>query len=146
MGVEVIIRKMCEQDILAVHEIECSIFTKPWSEKGFRDSYAKVNNVYLVAEVENNIVAYCGFWGVAGEGQITNVAVHKGYRRQGIAEKMMSELIDQGRKQGIEAFTLEVRVNNQAAIFLYHRLGFKDSGIRKNFYEAPVEDALIMWL
>lgn len=146
MGVEVIIRKMCEQDILAVHEIECSIFSKPWSEKSFRDSYAKVNNVYLVAEVENNIVAYCGFWGVAGEGQITNVAVHEGYRRQGIAEKMMSELIDQGRKQGIEAFTLEVRVNNQAAIFLYHRLGFKDSGIRKNFYEAPVEDALIMWL
>lgn len=146
MGVEVIVRKMCEQDILAVHEIECSIFSKPWSEKDFRDSYTKASNIYLVAEVDNNIAGYCGFWGVAGEGQITNVAVRNDYRRQGIAEKMISELITQGRKQGIEAFTLEVRVNNQAAIFLYHRLGFKDCGIRKNFYEEPVEDALIMWL
>lgn len=146
MGTEVMIRRMCEQDIAAVHEIECSIFSTPWSEKSFIDSIAKVNNIYLVAEIQNNIVAYCGCWGVAGEGQITNVAVREDYRRNGIAEKMISELIVQGRKQGVSAFTLEVRVNNQAAIFLYHRLGFIDSGIRKNFYEAPVEDALIMWL
>ena len=146
MGTEVMIRKMCEQDIVAVHEIECSIFSMPWSEKSFRDSIAKVNNIYLVAEEGKHVVAYCGFWGVAGEGQITNIAVREDCRRNGIAEKMMSELITQGRRQGIEAFTLEVRRTNQAAICLYHRLGFIDSGIRKNFYEAPVEDALIMWL
>ena len=146
MGTEVMIRRMCEQDIAAVNEIECSIFSTPWSEKSFIDSIAKVNNIYLVAEADDHVVAYCGFWGVAGEGQITNLAVHESYRRNGIAEKMMVELIAQGRKQGIEAFTLEARRSNQAAICLYHRLGFMDSGIRKNFYEAPVEDALIMWL
>lgn len=146
MGIEVTIRRMHEQDVPTVHEIECSIFSKPWSEKDFRDSIAKDNNIYLVVVEQKTIVAYCGFWGVAGEGQITNVAVREDYRRQGIAEKMMSDLIAQGKMKGIEAFTLEVRVNNQAAIFLYHRLGFKDFGVRKNFYEAPVEDALIMWL
>lgn len=137
---------MCEQDLLKVVEIEDSIFSRPWTQKDFSDSIANNNNIYLVAEEQGTIVAYCGLWGVAGEGQINNVAVIKSHRGQGIAGNMLKTLLEQGRKQGIGAFTLEVRVSNQPAIALYHRLGFKDSGVRRNFYEAPGEDALIMWL
>lgn len=45
----------------------------------------------------------------------------------------------------MNAFTLEVRVGNQAAIHIYEKLGFRSEGVRKGFYEKPKEDALIMW-
>jgi ribosomal-protein-alanine N-acetyltransferase len=137
---------MMETDLPRIYEIEKSIFSMPWSLNDFKSSIADSNNIYLVAIEQDIIAGYCGLWGVAGEGQINNVAVLEQYRRQGIAGSLLKELIDLGRKQGIKAFTLEVRRNNLPAIKLYHNLGFQDAGYRKNFYEAPVEDALIMWL
>jgi [ribosomal protein S18]-alanine N-acetyltransferase len=137
---------MCEKDIPFVHEIEMNTFSDPWSGDDFKKSIIDVNNLYLVVEENNEILGYCGLWGVVGEGQINNVAVKESARGRGIARNMLNTLIQQGREQGLEAFTLEVRVNNYPAISLYHSLGFKDAGIRKNFYEKPTEDALIMWL
>jgi ribosomal-protein-alanine N-acetyltransferase len=137
---------MKEEDLPEVHEMESNIFSKPWSLTDFKESMKKPHNIYLVVEERSEIVAYCGLWGVAGEGQINNVAVKKVLRGQGIGHNMLKELIDLGKKQGLVAFTLEVRAGNLTAISLYRRLGFLDAGIRKNFYEAPTEDALIMWL
>ncbi|WMJ85899.1 ribosomal protein S18-alanine N-acetyltransferase [Anaerocolumna sp. MB42-C2] len=141
-----LIREMQEKDLLIVHEMECSIFSKPWTVDDFKNSIQNRQNIYLVVEEEGQIIAYCGLWGVAGEGQINNVAVKKEIRDHGIGYAMLSALIEKGKKNGIDAFTLEVRVSNEAAITLYHKLDFKDAGIRKNFYEEPTEDALIMWL
>jgi ribosomal-protein-alanine N-acetyltransferase len=137
---------MKEEDLRDVHTIEDSIFSQPWKIEDFRQSLYNPNNLYLVVEEQDVILGYCGLWGVVGEGQITNVAVAKQYRGRHVAEVMLTKLIELGRKQGLEAFTLEVRESNRAAITLYHKLGFKDAGVRKNFYEAPVENALIMWL
>ena len=67
------------------------------------------------------------------------------YRGRGIATQMMTALLEEGRKQGIEEFTLEVRVSNAAAIKVYEKMGFVSEGIRPRFYEQPVEDAMIMW-
>lgn len=141
-----LIRNMSENDLPQVHEMECDIFSKPWTKEDFKNSIQNRQNIYLVVEENNEVVAYCGLWGVAGEGQINNVAVKKTLRGRGIGFSMLSDLIEQGKKQGLEAFTLEVRVSNKSAIALYHKLGFKDAGVRKNFYEEPKEDALIMWL
>jgi ribosomal-protein-alanine N-acetyltransferase len=137
---------MLETDLPVVHEMECSTFSKPWSMNDFRECLKEEQNLYLVVEERDEIAAYCGLWGVAGEGQINNVAVKKALRGQGIAYAMLKDLIERGKKQGLTSFTLEVRVSNLPAITLYHKLGFEDAGIRKNFYEAPAEDALIMWL
>lgn len=137
---------MLEVDLPKVCEIECSIFSKPWSETDLKKSIADPNNIYLVVEERESIVAYCGLWGVAGEGQINNVAVIKPCRGYGIARLMLNTLLERGRQQGLEVYTLEVRVSNLSAIALYHGLGFRDSGVRKHFYEEPIEDALIMWL
>ena len=76
---------------------------------------------------------------------ITNGTVKKEYRRQGIARRMLSELMREGRDEGIGRFTLEVRASNEAAIALYRGLGFYQEGVRKNYYESPREDALILW-
>lgn len=140
------IRKMCEKDLKRVHEIECSIFSKPWTEADFKDSIQGHDNIYLIVEEQDDIVAYCGLWGVAGEGQINNVAVIKDCRGLGTGHAMLTTMLGLGRKQGLEAFTLEVRISNLSAIALYRKLGFQDAGVRKNFYEEPTDDALIMWL
>lgn len=141
-----VIRPMEEADIPFVHEIESGIFSRPWSKEDFSKSIQETHNIYLVVEQDSKIIAYCGLWGVAGEGQINNVAVDCSYQNKGIGREMLQTLISIGRSKGLESFTLEVRIGNLSAIALYHGLGFQDAGIRKNFYEAPTEDALIMWL
>ena len=59
---------------------------------------------------------------------------------------MLQELIAIGKNDGLSQYTLEVRVSNKKAIRLYEKLGFEEEGIRKEFYDKPVEDASIMWL
>lgn len=140
-----VIRKMTEDDVDQVGEIEESIFPLPWSKKSFQEAVNRKNTIYLVAESEGEILGYCGLWNIIGEGEITNVAVKTGHRRRKIARGLLEQLMHMGVEEGVEAFTLEVRVSNMAAIRLYESLGFVTEGIRKNFYEKPQEDALIMW-
>lgn len=141
-----IIRPMEEKDIPQVYEIECNTFSLPWSKDDFLNSVSDPNNIYLVVQKEDHIIGYCGLWGIAGEGQINNVAVAKSYRNKGIGGTMLTALIQKGRELGLTTFTLEVRISNKSAIQLYQNLGFQIIGIRPNFYEYPKEDALIMWL
>lgn len=138
--------EMKEADVSSVHEIERMIFSKPWSEKSFLDSLLDDKNIYLVAKEDDELVGYCGLWSVMDEGYITNVAVKPNYQGKGIGKAMLLKLLDIGKKKGILAFTLEVRVGNLVAIKLYKNLGFVEAGVRKDFYEDPVEDGLIMWL
>ncbi len=141
-----VIRGMTEADLPEVCAIENETFSDPWSHDDFRSSLLDNKNDYLVVEIDGRIAAYCGFWGVAGEGDIFNVAVKKEYRRQHIGETMLKALIEKGVARGITSFTLEVRSSNDPAIRLYESLGFKSAGIRKDFYTKPKEDAVIMWL
>ena len=73
------------------------------------------------------------------------MAVDKAFRRRGVGRQMLEELMRLGKERGSFAYTLEVRAGNVPAIHLYESLGFKSLGIRKNFYEKPTEDAIIMW-
>lgn len=139
------VRQMEETDLGSVARIEASIFSKPWSEEGFRDSLKLPNTVYLVAEQDGSIAGYIGMLCVLDEGEITNVAVAEGFRRQGIGERLLSSLLQAGRKEGVDSFTLEVRESNSSARRLYRKLGFQEEGIRRNFYEKPTEDAILMW-
>lgn len=141
-----LIRRMEQKDLEQVLSIENEIFESPWKFHDFENSMTNSQNIYLVVEEDEEIIAYCGLWGVAGEGQIYNVAVKEKFRNNHIALSMLKELISLGKQEELSAFTLEVRISNESAIKLYHNLGFKDVGIRKNFYENPKEDAIIMWL
>lgn len=140
------IREMKESDLEEVCRMEQEYFSIPWSEKSMADSLKQENNVYLVAEFEGKIVGYCGMWGIAGEGQINNVAVDKAYRGRKIATEILKHSIEEGRRKALMEFTLEVRESNLAAIALYEKIGFEHAGIRKNFYDKPKENAVIMWL
>lgn len=136
---------MREQDLPEVAGIEKSIFSQPWSEKGFLDSMRMPGALYLTARVRGQIAGYCGMLQCLDEAEITNVAVKEEFRRQQVAVSMLRKLLRRGGQNGVCTFILEVRQSNHAAMNLYQKLGFVSCGIRKNFYEKPIEDAVIMW-
>lgn len=138
-------RTMEQADIEQVIAIEKEAFSMPWLEKDFKDAIANKNNLYVVACRENEVVAYCGIWGVSPEGQICNVAVKPDCRRAGIAFSMLECAIKEAELMGISEFTLEVREKNTAAISLYEKLGFRKEGVRKDFYQKPPDNGVIMW-
>lgn len=143
---EVKIRKMTAEDVPAAAALERICFSEPWSENVYLQTLANENALYLLAENEDGELAgICGLLDILGEGDISNVAVAEPFRRQKVAERMMAELLRQGRERGITAFTLEVRASNEAAIRLYEKFGFICEGRRKRFYREPEEDALILW-
>ena len=135
-----------ESDAKELAELDKKCFSVPWSEKSFEDESKNKIAVYYVAKIDEKIVGYAGFWHVADEGDITNIAVSPECRRQGIASKLLEQLIAEAKQRKLELLTLEVRESNVAAITLYERYGFEKIGKRKRFYTNPEEDALIMTL
>ena len=117
----------------------------PWSAESFLQMIEKEDTAYFVAEEDGQILGGCGLLLIAGEGNITNVAVAATARRRGLAPGLGTYLRQEGDRAGLTAYTLEVRVSNAAAIALYEKFGFVSEGIRPNFYENPREDAMIMW-
>ncbi|MFB6468469.1 ribosomal protein S18-alanine N-acetyltransferase [Cytobacillus sp. Hz8] len=140
-------RLMTEHDIDHILKIEHASFTLPWSREAFvnemtRNQYA----VYIVVEVNEQIVGYCGMWLVVDEAHITNVAVLPEYRGQKIGEALMRKTMEFASAHGAVTMTLEVRVSNMIAQSLYRKLGFMDGAIRKSYYTDNHEDALVMWV
>lgn len=137
------IRPMEDRDISTVEQIEKVYF--PFRGRlNFADANNTPENVYLVCECTGEIAGYCGMWTVLGEGNITNIAVSPSYRRSGVAEALLKELERRARLKDVTIFFLEVRQSNEAAKRLYEKLGYSPIGVRKRFYEKPVEDAIVM--
>lgn len=141
----IIIREMMESDVGDVARIEEETFSMPWSENAFREMITRDNMTYLVADLSGQIIGGAGIRNILGDAEITNVVIKDGYRRKGYGKLLLKALMEKGHQMGAEAFTLEVRSSNLPAIMLYKELGFTVEGTRKNFYERPREDALIMW-
>ena len=118
----------------------------PWSENLFRDALESPNTVLLAAEKEDGaVLGYAVLSAVLDEGSLDNIAVAPHCRRQGVADALLSALADFGRTR-LSVLFLEVRVSNLPAIALYEKHGFVPVGRRKNYYESPREDALLMTL
>lgn len=139
------IRTLRFEDVEALAAIEAESFSMPWSKHDFEELLKRDYCYYLVALADGEVAGCCGYTKSFEEGNIDNVVVAQKYRGLGIAQRMLKELIHRGETAGVEAFTLEVRVSNEAAIHVYEKLGFVSEGIRPHFYEKPVEDANIMW-
>ncbi len=122
--------------------VEENAFKKPWSRQQFLGELASDATRYFLAEVDGRIVGYAGAWLIVDEVQITNIAVHSDYRRQGIGKALLCHLLDATTKEGANYFSLEVRRSNLPAQALYESQGFLVAGERKNYYGD--EDALIM--
>lgn len=135
---------MAECHLAALAEIEKACFHAPWSETMLREELDK--GIFLVAERDGQAIGYVGCQTVLDEGYITNVAVSPDCRRQGVGRALIEELAQRARAQGLSFVTLEARASNAPAIALYEGAGFVRVGVRKNFYTAPSEDAVLMTL
>lgn len=131
-------------DARRIADIELHCFSLPWSENAILESMQQNNYIFLKAEINDEIVGYIGFYYSFDEGDITNIAVRDIYRRQGIGESLIYALIEECKNRKINSIMLEVRISNDSAINLYRKIGFGEIGIRKKFYERPVEDAMLM--
>ena len=140
------IEKMSEKHIAQVAESEESIFSVPWSQKAFKDSLELDNTAFYVAIEEEGVIGYCGVYKVMNSADITNVAVKKDKRKKGVAKQLLKEAIKDAKSEQIKEIMLEVRESNEAAIFLYKKIGFQSITKRKKYYKHPVEDAIIMLL
>jgi ribosomal-protein-alanine N-acetyltransferase len=140
------IHKLEEKFLDGIVQIENDSFKYPWSyDAYFKEIQNEMATYLVVTDGEGTVIAYGGFWKVLDEADITNIAVKRDCRNQGIGRLLTKALIEEARAQGIRAMTLEVRVSNKSAIRLYENTGFKSAGIRKNYYPDG-EDAIIMWL
>lgn len=154
MGVQkvrlpVLIRKMRDSDINDVMAIEAEAFSVPWTRDHFLQELdlPEISNL-IVAEAEGlsgAMVGYACYSLIVDEAHITNFAVRDIYRRKGIGEQLLHHLLDRAIRQGARRATLEVRLSNQAARWLYEKFGFSPVGIRKAYYPDNKEDALVMW-
>ena len=128
-----------------VAELERICFTTPWSRNMLVEELQNDCAAFLVALDESGkVVGYAGLQVVLDEGYITNVAVRPECRRQGIAGKLLQVFLDFAQGNHLVFLTLEVRASNYDAIALYGSRGFRSVGRRKNYYEHPKEDAIIM--
>ncbi|MBR1689517.1 MAG: ribosomal protein S18-alanine N-acetyltransferase [Oscillibacter sp.] len=128
-----------------VAELERVCFSMPWSRKMLAEELDNALSAFLVAlDEEGQVAGYAGLQVVLDEGYITNVAVRPDCRRRGVAGKLLQVFLDFARGNRLAFLTLEVRASNYDAIALYGSRGFRSVGRRKNYYEHPKEDALIM--
>ena len=139
------IRPMSLADLPAVLEIEKECFPAPWSERIFRDVLDLDYYHFLTAILDGEVAGYCGYIRSFETADIANIAVRGSLRRSGIGEKLLRKLMDDGYRAGVERFSLEVRASNTPAIALYEKLGYRQEGLRRGYYENPREDALILW-
>ena len=128
-----------------IEAVERACFSLPWSRRNLESQMSGAHSVFLCAFDETGVLGYVGLTTVLDEGYIANVAVAPRARRRGIADELLTAL--ETRTRGTLAFlTLEVRESNAAAIALYEKHGYTFVGRRKNYYEQPQEDALLMTL
>lgn len=143
-----IIRRMKKADIKAMFDIELGTFSVPWPEASFHHELDENPAArYLVAESDSGeVIAYAGAWMIFEEAHITNIAVRKDWRGQGIGKALTEALIQYAANLGVQYMTLEVRKSNAIAQAMYKKLGFEKLGVRKQYYPDNQEDALLMVL
>ena len=139
--------RLCEEkDLPFVMELDREAFFDPWSLGTWQEELKNKIAVWLVEELNNQVVGYAGIWVVAVEAQVMRVAVKEELRNQGLGLVLTRALIQKAWDAGAEAVTLEVRESNVAAQKVYERCGFVSEGVRPNYYEDTHEGAVIMWL
>ena len=141
---DLVIEKMTVAHIEDIAKLEKDCFSSPWSEDGLKSELENKFARFFVAFSGDRVAGYIGSHNVLGEVYITNVAVFPDFRRKGVGKALVEFLVDQMKLEKAEFVTLEVRKSNSNAISLYEKCGFEKVGVRKDFYEKPREDGVLM--
>ena len=138
------IRDARPADLDRLEELESLCFSVPWTREQLESQMPDAQHVFLVGEEDACVLGYVGMMTVLDEGYISNVAVAPEARRRGIGRALAAALLDRAETLSLSFVTLEVREHNDPAIALYAGLGFVPVGLRKNYYDSPKENALLM--
>ena len=127
--------------LAAIESLEAMTFPDPWSLQSIRGSVDSLRTrVYAALDDTDTLMGYLFFTQVMDVADVDNIAVAPAFRRQGVASLLLETAFE-----GVDAEVfLEVRASNAPAIALYQKFGFTQCGIRRNYYEKPQEDALLM--
>jgi [ribosomal protein S18]-alanine N-acetyltransferase len=126
--------------------LEGLCFSGPWSGKEYERALKSRNFKVMGISPSNILRAYISFSMAADEAEIVNLAVYPGYRRKGLARRLVSRTLEFCTKAGVKNIYLEVRTSNVPALSIYRHFGFKEAARRKNYYPDNLEDALVMRL
>jgi [ribosomal protein S18]-alanine N-acetyltransferase len=143
-GRAVTLRPLLSKDLVAVSRIEHASYSVPWSDATFRSLLFRTDTDLVCAEVHGILVGYAVCWFVLDQGELGNVAVAESYRGRGIGALLVEAIQERARRRRTKEVFLEVRRSNTGAQRLYRRLGFREIGVRRNYYVQPAEDALVM--
>lgn len=138
---------MDNSHIDGVYELSKLCFTIPWTLDSISYEIENPLAKYVIAQdlSTKEVLGFAGVWIIAGEGDITNIAVNPSYRKQRIASNLLNKLFELCIENDCKDITLEVRASNIPAQSLYKKFNFKEEGLRKKYYSDNGEDAIIMW-
>ena len=131
------------EHVPAIAALERQCFpADPWPE----DVIGRLHSRFILAMEGDELLGYGVLSSILDEGSLDNIAAAPSHRREGVGAALMEEIVRRGREKGLAFITLEVRAGNEPAIGLYKKYGFAPVGRRKNYYENPREDAILMTL
>lgn len=129
----------------AVLELDQICFGGLWTIEGYQREIDSPNSELIAIVLDQTLIGYGCFWAIVDEAHITIIGVHPDYQHQGLGKLILLALLDRACQRQMKHATLEVRISNQSAIFLYEKFQFKVAGQRKNYYADTGENALILW-
>lgn len=136
--------RLSEEHLDSVAELEAICFAHPWTAAGLKTLTNEGGVGFAAIDAGGNVLSYAGMILAADMGDITDVATHPDFRRQGLSRAVMKRLLEFATENGLTSVALDVRVSNAGAIGLYEGLGFSIAGKRSRFYRTPPEDAYVM--
>lgn len=139
------VRKMTLEDIPAIVDLDQKSFSLPWPERSFRFEVAdNPASRSWVAVLDGKVVGMIVVWLFVDEAHVATLATHPNYRRQGIAQSLLSHALRHVMQEGARSSFLEVRESNLAAQEMYRKFGYEESGRRRRYYKDNDEDAILM--
>jgi ribosomal-protein-alanine N-acetyltransferase len=134
-------------DVPALAALEQACFSRPWNAGQIRSEVegAPGGSALVIEGARGTgIRGWCAVRRVLDELQVMTLAVRPADRRRGLGRWLVRFVLQQAARQGATRAVLEVRAGNRAAIALYESLGFRQIGVRRDYYREPREDALVL--
>ena len=153
------VRPMELADIPQVVAIDQMSFALPWSERSYQTELLENPNSHFLVGLashpgfwdrllrrwpKRHVIGYAGFWFIVDEAHISTIAIHSGWRGQGLGEYLLVATLNRALELGATLATLEVRVSNSVAQNLYRKYRFEEVGRRRHYYSNNGEDALLL--
>ncbi|MER2063329.1 MAG: ribosomal protein S18-alanine N-acetyltransferase [Alkalibacterium sp.] len=116
----------------------------PWTVDQYKETLAREDMVFFVAEIADHLVGYIGGKLLLDEAEIYTIVVSREFQNQHVAHYLLDRFKEECRLQQVTTLFLEVRESNHAARSFYEKNDFDVISVRKNYYSEPEEDAIIM--